>query len=298
MKNIQRFNKDGHTIYNGDAIEVLSSYIDDSSIDLIFVDPPYNIGKDFNGRKDKWETDNEYLEWSFSWIDLLIKKLKPSGSLYIMTSTQFMPNYDIYLQNKINILSRIVWSYDSSGVQAKNYYGSMYEPILFCVKDKNSYTFNSEDILVEAKTGAKRKLIDYRKNPPQPYNTTKIPGNVWEYPRVRYRMLEYEKHPTQKPIALLERIIKASSNEGDVVLDPFSGTFTTSYVAKTLNRKSIGIEIDEDYTKIGLRRLSILENYNGEKLEKEIRSFETKKIIEQQTLTLFEQDGTQLYTAN
>lgn len=295
---MQIFEKEGHTIYNGDALDILSNNISDNSIDLIFVDPPYNIGKDFNGRKDKWDTDKEYLDWSFSWIDLLVKKLKQSGSLYIMTSTQFMPNYDIYLQNKINILSRIAWYYDSSGVQAKKYYGSMYEPILFCVKDKNNYTFNSEDILVEAKTGSKRKLIDYRKNPPQLYNTKKIPGNVWEFPRVRYRMDEYEKHPTQKPVTLLERIIKASSNEGDIVLDPFSGTFTTSYVAKKLNRKSIGVEIDEEYTKIGLRRLSIVEEYNGEKLKKEIRTFETKKIIEQESLTLFEPDGTQLYKTN
>jgi site-specific DNA-methyltransferase (adenine-specific) len=295
---MQVFEKDGHIIYNGDALEILSNQIDDNSIDLIFVDPPYNIGKDFNGRKDKWKTDKEYLNWSYFWIELLIKKLKPTGSLYIMTSTQFMPYYDIYLQDKINILSRIVWYYDSSGVQAKKYYGSMYEPILFCVKDKNNYTFNSDNILVEAKTGSKRKLIDYRKTPPQLYNTKKIPGNVWEFPRVRYRMSEYEKHPTQKPIALLERIIKASSNEGDIVLDPFSGTFTTSYVAKKLKRKSIGIEIDEDYTKIGLRRLSIIEKYNGEKLEKEIRTFETKKILEQQNLTLFEPNGTQLYKTN
>ncbi|NOX47387.1 MAG: adenine-specific DNA-methyltransferase [Chlorobi bacterium] len=295
---MQVFKKDGHTIYNGDAFEVLLNEIDDNSIDLIFVDPPYNIGKDFNGRKDKWATDKEYLEWSYSWIDLLIKKLKSDGSLYIMTSTQFMPFFDIYLQSRINILSRIIWSYDSSGVQAKNYFGSMYEPILFCVKDKSNYTFNSKDILVDAKTGSKRKLIDYRKNPPQPYSTEKVPGNVWDFPRVRYRMPEYEKHPTQKPIALLERIIKASTNVGGVVLDPFSGTFTTSFVAKTLNRKSIGIEIDEDYTKIGLRRLSILKEYNGEKLEKEIRTFETKKIIEQQTLALFEPDGTQLYKTN
>ena len=79
-------------------------------------------------------------------------------------------------------------------------------------------------------------------------------------------MEEYEEHPTQKPIALLERIIKASSNEGDLVLDPFSGTFTTSSVAKSLNRKSIGIEIEEEYIKIGLRRLNILEKYKGEDL--------------------------------
>lgn len=282
---INTYNKDGHIIYNGDAIQVLESKIEDKSIDLIFVDPPYNIGKDFNGRKDKWNTDQEYLDWCFQWIDLCLKKLKDNGSFYVMTSTQFIPYFDLYLRDKISILSRIIWSYDSSGVQAKNFFGSMYEPILFCVKDIKNYTFNSDDILVEAKTGSKRKLIDYRKNPPQPYNTEKVPGNVWDFPRVRYRMAEYENHPTQKPIALLERIIKASSNEGDIVLDPFSGTFTTSFVAKSLNRKSIGIEIDEDFTKIGIRRVLEKTSLNGEDLKPELKTYQIKNQAQQ---TLFE----------
>ena len=153
----------------------------------------------------------------------------------------------------------------------ERYYGSLYEPILYCVKDKNDYTFNADDILVEAKTGAVRKLIDYRKSTPKVYNSKKVPGNVWEIPRVRYRMDEYENHPTQKPITLLERIIKASSNAGDTVFDPFSGTFTTSFVAKKLNRKSIGIEIQEEYVKIGLRRLQIMDEYNGKTLVKKLK---------------------------
>ena len=282
---MREFENNGHKIYQGDAIEILQNNIKDNSVDLIFVDPPYNIGKNFNGLKDKWKSDEDYLSWCYQWIDLLLKKLKKTGSLYIMTSTQFIPNFDIYLRDKIEILSRIVWSYDSSGVQAKKYYGSMYEPILFCVKDRNNYTFNSDEILVEAKTGSKRKLIDYRKNPPQPYNTKKVPGNVWDYPRVRYRMSEYENHPTQKPTALLERIIKASTNEGDTVLDPFSGTFTTSFVAKKLNRKSIGIEINEDYSKIGIRRVLEQFKLNGEDLRPEPKTYQIKNT---QQHTLFE----------
>ena len=281
------FENGNHKIFFGDAIKVLENQIADNSIDLIFADPPYNIGKSFNGYKEKWSSDAEYLKWCYKWLDLCIKKLKPNGSFYVMTATQFMPFFDIYLQNKINILSRIVWFYDSSGVQAKKYYGSLYEPILFCVKDTENYTFNANDILVEAKTGAKRKLIDYRKNPPQVYNSEKIPGNVWEFPRVRYRMEEYENHPTQKPIALLERIIKASSNENDLVLDPFSGTFTTSFVAKQLNRKSIGIELQDEYVKIGLRRLKLQDEFQGEKIEKEIRTFEVNKRQEINSLSLF-----------
>lgn len=274
-KSFEKFSNDRGSIYHGDAIEVLSS-IPDESVDLIFVDPPYNIGKNFAGRKDKWATDEEYLDWCYQWIKLCIQKMKPNGSLYLMTSTQFMPYFDLFVRDKVTILSRLIWAYDSSGVQAKKYFGSMYEPILYCVKNKNNYTFNAADIMVEAKTGSKRKLIDYRKNPPQPYKSEKVPGNVWNFARVRYRMEEYENHPTQKPTSLLERIIKASSNEGDVVLDPFSGTFTTCYVAQKLNRHFIGIEIQEDYFKIGLRRLEIAHKYKGEFLEKEKKTYEVK----------------------
>ena len=280
----QVFEKDSHKIFWGDALQILADDIVDESIDLIFADPPYNIGKNFNGRKDKWSSDEDYREWCYAWLDLCVRKLKPTGSLYLMAATQSIPYLDIHLSKKLHILSRIVWFYDSSGVQAKRYFGSLYEPILFCVKNKEEYTFNADDILVEAKTGAERKLIDYRKPVPSVYNTKKVPGNVWEIPRVRYRMDEYEDHPTQKPVALLERIILASSNPGDVVLDPFSGTFTTSAVAKKWGRQSVGIEIEEEYIKIGLRRLEILDRYNGEYLMREPRTYEKKTAPAQQSL--------------
>ena len=276
------FKIDGHNLILGDVLEVLSTEIKDNSIDLIFADPPYNIGKDFNGFKDKWKVESDYLEWSYTWLNLCVNKLKHKGSLYLMASTQSMPYFDLYLRDRLTILSRIVWYYDSSGVQAKKYYGSLYEPILYCVKDKRNYTFNSSDILVEAKTGSVRKLIDYRKATPSVYNSKKVPGNVWEFPRVRYRMPEYEEHPTQKPTSLLERIIKASSNEGDVVLDIFSGTFTTSFVAQQLNRKSIGIELQEKYLQIGLRRLQITPDESEEALMSEVNSGE----VSPQQLTL------------
>ncbi len=116
--------------------------------------------------------------------------LKKQGSMYIMNSTENMPFIDLQCRKLFTIKSRIVWSYDSSGVQAKKHYGSMYEPILMMVKDAKNYTFNGDAILVEAKTGLQRALIDYRKNPPQPYNHQKVPGNVWDFPRVRYLMDE------------------------------------------------------------------------------------------------------------
>lgn len=253
----------------GNSIDVLKN-MKSETVDLIFADAPYNIGKDFGNNQDKWDSVSNYVDWCKLWIDECLRILKNTGTMYFMTATQHMPFLDVYISEKYNVLSRIVWTYDSSGVQSKKMYGSLYEPILMINKNqKYAYTFNYEDILVEAKTGAQRKLIDYRKDPPQPYNTKKVPGNVWNFSRVRFKMDEYENHPTQKPEALLERIIKASSNEGDIVLDPFSGSFTTSAVASRLNRYSVGIELNDEYFEMGLRRVGISEERNGKKLIKE-----------------------------
>lgn len=263
-------------IYIGDALDVLRHSIPDGSVNLIFADPPYNIGKRLADFVDKWPSEEEYISWCEEWLELCISKLTYNGSMYVMSSTQSMPYVDVFLRNRMDVLSRIIWHYDSSGVQAKQFYGSLYEPILFCVKDKHKYTFNGTEVAVEAKTGAKRRLIDYRKSVPTLYNTTKVPGNVWYFPRVRYRMPEYEKHPAQKPEALLERIIKASSNPGETVLDPFAGTFTACAVAQRLNRKSIGIEIQEEYAKIGLRRLGIATEYAGDPLMPPVKHYRRK----------------------
>lgn len=243
-----------HTVHHGDALDVLPG-IADGSVDLIFADPPYNIGKRFGESHDRWPSEESYLDWCYQWLELCLTKLSPQGSMYLMASTQAMPSLDLYLRKHLQILSRIVWTYDSSGVQARRHYGSLYEPILFCVKDKKNYLFNAEAIKVPARTGAERQLIDYRKDPPQVYNSTKVPGNVWEFPRVRYRMPEYQEHPSQKPQALLERIILASSNPGQIVLDPFAGSFTTAAVAQKLGRHSISIEREASYVAAGLKRL-------------------------------------------
>lgn len=257
-----------HLLLLEDAVPILRD-IRDNSVDLIFSDPPYNIGKNFGNNCDKWNSTNDYVGWCKTWIEECMRVLKDTGTMYFMAATQFMPFLDVFVSTKYNVLCRIVWTYDSSGVQSKKIFGSLYEPILMINKSVSaSYIFNDQDILVKAKTGADRQLIDYRKTPPQPYNNQKVPGNVWNFSRVRYKMDEYVNHPTQKPEALLDRIIKASSNEGDIVLDPFSGSFTTSSVAARLNRKSIGIELNEEFFEIGLRRVGICNEYNGHILNK------------------------------
>lgn len=260
---------------HGDALAVLRT-MKDESVDLVFADPPYNIGKDFGNDSDRWEDTDAYLDWCKTWIRECFRVAKRNGTVYLMNATQHMPHIDVFVGSLYHILSRIVWTYDSSGVQSRRKFGSMYEPILMCVRSADQpYTFNEDEILVEAKTGALRKLIDYRKTPPRPYNSYKVPGNVWHFPRVRYRMAEYENHPSQKPEALLERIILASSRPGDVVLDPFAGSFTTPAVALRLGRKAIGIELNDAYYKIGLRRMRLATEYDGVPLEKD-KSRKTK----------------------
>jgi len=261
---VDKVENDSSCVVLGDSLSVLKK-IKSNSIDLIFADPPYGIGKDFGVTKDIFYNIDDYFNWCKTWIDECMRVLKSNGTMYFMSSTQFMPALDRYVDENYFVVNRIVWVYDSSGVQSKSKFGSLYEPILMVTQDKNArYTFNYQDIMVEARTGAERKLIDYRKTPPQPYNTMKVPGNVWEFSRVRYKMNEYENHPTQKPEALLERVILASSNQDDIILDPFSGSFTTSAVAVKLGRKAIGIDINPDYCKIGIRRTGIASEYNGE----------------------------------
>ena len=274
---MESFSNGIHTIHLGDAVDVLeSNRIPDSSVDLIFADPPYNIGKNFNGLHDRWPNESHYFAWVSQWLELCIRKLKPTGSLYLMCATQSFAHFDLLLQRRLKILSRIIWYYDSSGVQAKQYFGSLWEPIFHCVMDPKHYTFNSNDILVEARTGSERKLIDYRKSVPAQYSTKKVPGNAWYFPRVRYRMSEYEEHPAQKPLQLLERIVSASSNPGDIVLDPFAGTFSTARAAANLSRKSISIEINEGYLRIGLRRIGLADEYKGKRLYPPTKSYQNK----------------------
>ena len=278
---IKKYDGVNTTVVHGNSLEFLP-LLPDATIDLVFADPPYNIGKQIGDFKDQWDSMEDYVEWCYQWLDECIRVLKPTGSLYVMTSTQAMPFFDIWLRERIYVKSRIVWHYDSSGVQARKYFGSLYEPILHCTKHRTKFTFNADDIAVEARTGSVRNLVDYRKGVPTPYNTTKVPGNAWYIPRVRYRMPEYEVHPSQKPRSLMERIIKASSNVGDVVLDPFCGTFTTPFVAQQIGRRSIGIELQLKYVKIGLRILGIATHFEGEPLNPPEKTYVRKNGVRHQ----------------
>lgn len=137
-----RFGNEAKTIIHGDALAELKK-LPTESVDLIFADPPYNIGKNFDGLIEAWKEDL-FIDWLLEVIAECHRVLKKQGSMYIMNSTENMPFIDLQCRKLFTIKSRIVWSYDSSGVQAKKHYGSMYEPILMMVKDAKNYTFNGD----------------------------------------------------------------------------------------------------------------------------------------------------------
>ena len=125
---LREFGTDACRIVHGDALEVLDDAVPDGTVDLVFADPPYNLGKRFGTASDSWPDEASYLAWTRCWLDLCVRKLAPTGSMYVMASTQAMPHVDLHLRGLVTILSRIVWHYDSSGIQARQRFGSLYEP--------------------------------------------------------------------------------------------------------------------------------------------------------------------------
>ena len=146
-KNFEEVHNENSMAILGNSLEVLKKF-KSNTVDLIFADAPYGIGKNFGNNNDTWKDKFSYIEWCKIWIDECMRVLKNNGTMYLMTATQHMPYIDVYVSEKYFVICRIVWTYDSSSVQSKKIYGSLYEPILMFIKsEKSNYKFNSEDIL-------------------------------------------------------------------------------------------------------------------------------------------------------
>ncbi len=254
-------------IYLGDCLEILDSKVDDGAVDLIFADPPYNLSG--NGLKlienrtggawhmvnEEWDRMNEteYLLFTENWVTKAIKKLKDSGSIYVSCTFHNIAEIVLNLKkNGIKINNIITWQKSNPMPSlTKRTFTHSTEFIIWGVKGKN-WIFNYEEL----------KNI----NPDKQINGEKKQmRDVWNIPIAQGKeRLKGEDgralHPTQKPLELLKRIIIASSNEGDVVLDPFLGSGTTAYVACLLNRRYIGIENNQIYFFAALKRLEELES--------------------------------------
>ncbi len=246
-------------IINQDIFDAIDK-IPENSVDLVFVDPPYNMNKKFGSKKFQKKSLDEYEKWLDSWLCKLPAILKDTGSLYICGDWQSSPAIFRICNIYFHIRNRITWEREK-GRGAKSNWKNCSEDIWFCTMS-DEYTFNVDDVKLKRQVIAPYK--DKNGKPKDWQNSQKgkfritHPSNLWTDISVPFwSMPENTDHPTQKPEKLLAKIILASSNEGDIVFDPFLGSGSTSVVAKKLNRKFFGIEIDKKYCLLTEKRLDM-----------------------------------------
>ncbi len=235
----------------GDCIKILDKTREPFA-DLIFADPPFNIGYKYDKYNDKVKSKN-YIAWTKDWMTTCKKALKSDGSFYIAIGDEYAANVKI-IADEMGLFMRnwIIWHY-TFGQQMKKKFARSHTHIFYFVNDKNKFTFN--DLAVRVPSDRQLIYNDRRANP-----VGKMPDDVWhEYSRVCGTFKERTGwHPCQMPESLLKRIISASSNPGDCVLDPFCGSGTTAAAAYQLGRNYVGLEISQEYVENARQRLSRL----------------------------------------
>lgn len=232
----------------GDTFSVVP-FLPEKFVDLLIVDPPYNLDKDFHGNKHKKTSDDMYGEYTESWIKLIQPLLKENATIYVCCDWQSSPAIGQVLKKYFFIQNRITWQREKGRGALSNWKNGM-EDIWFATNSK-VYTFNVEDVKIRRKVIAPYK-VDGK---PKDWEETEVgnfrntyPSNFWDDISIPYwSMPENTAHPTQKSEKLLAKLILASSNKGDVVLDPFLGSGSTSVTAKKLQRHFIGIEQNAQY---------------------------------------------------
>ncbi|MBC3863085.1 site-specific DNA-methyltransferase [Undibacterium jejuense] len=245
-------------IFCEDALNGLAR-LPDASIDLLLADPPYGLGKDYGNDSDKMESA-AYLEWMAQWIDAALPKLKANGSLYIFLTWRYSPEVFVLLKQRMTMMNEIIWDrrVPSMGGSVRKY-SSVHDTIGFFVKAKDYY-FDLDAIRIPydaaTKKARSRKIFEGAKWLELGFN----PKDVWSVSRLHREHAEREEHPTQKPLEIIERMIKASCPPGGVVLDPFMGSGTTAVAAKRCGRDFVGFELNPDYCAMIEKRLSLHPN--------------------------------------
>lgn len=245
-------------IYIKDCFSFLES-LPHSCIDLAIIDPPYNLNK---ANWDSFKNEKDFLDFSFKWIDLMLLKLKPSGSFYIFNTPYNCALFLYYLQGKAVFQNFICW-YKKDGFSAhKRRYNNAQESILFYTMDKKNYYFDCDSVRLPYESTsriahAKQKGILKNGKRWYPNENGKLCPDVWEIVSSRHKnkikgRVVAQNHPTPKPKEMIERMIKASSKEDDLILDLFSGSGITSLVAKELKRQFIGCEFNKNYIDLSL----------------------------------------------
>src|SRR5215217_283417 len=256
-------------IVTGDCIQILNQG-PEGWVDLVFADPPFNIGYLYHGYNDERKTE-DYLKFSEDWMRAVHRALKPSGSFYLAIGDEYAADLAVIARRKIGFHMRnwIVWHY-TFGQQMKQKFAKSHTHILYFTKspDPKDFTFNADPIRVasarqttyaDARANPKGKVPDdtwYLRPQETPEEMFAADSDTWNVSRVCGTFKEREGwHGCQMPIGVLNRIIRASSNPGDVVLDPFNGSGTTVVSAAMLGRKYVGIDQSEEYVGYARKRL-------------------------------------------
>lgn len=233
----------------GDTFEVLPT-LEARSVDLLIADPPYNLSKDFHGTAFKERPEDDYEAFTRKWIELSLPLLAPTASIYVCCDWKSSLVIGRVLGDYFDIKNRITWQREKGRGAKANWKNGM-EDIWFATVSKKDYCFNLDDVMVRRRVIAPYKVDgkpkDWEETESGNFRNT-CPSNFWDDCTVPYwSMPENTDHPTQKPEKLIAKLILASSSEGQLVLDPFLGSGTTSVVAKKLNRRYIGIECNPLY---------------------------------------------------
>jgi site-specific DNA-methyltransferase (adenine-specific) len=248
-------------IISQDIFEAIK-FLPSDFVDLLFIDPPYNISKRFN-KIDFREMDlHEYIKWLDSWLSKVVRLLKKNGSVYICGDWKSSAAIFVTGSKYFEVQNRLTWEREK-GRGAKRNWKNCTEDIWFFT-NSSEYTFNVEKVKLRRKVLApyrdeKRNPKDWEQNTMGKFRDT-FSSNIWTDISVPFwSMPENTNHPTQKPEKLLAKIILASTKKGDLIFDPFLGSGTTAVTAKKLGRKYVGVEVDELYCCLAEKRLELAE---------------------------------------
>lgn len=243
-------------VFCEDALKGISR-LPDHSIDLVLADPPYGLGKDYGNDSDKLEAD-EYLQWTQRWVDAVMPKLKATGSFYIFLTWRYSPEVFVMLKQRMTMVNEIVWDrrVPSMGGGTRRF-SSVHDTIGFFAKSKDYY-FDLDAVRIpydaETKKARSRSIFVGAKWLELGYN----PKDVWSVSRLHKEHRERADHPTQKPLEIIERMVKASCPPQGIVLDPFMGSGTTAVAARRCGRHFTGFEMNADYCALIEQRLTAL----------------------------------------
>ena len=278
-------------IITGDCIEKLNDQ-PEGWVDLVFADPPFNIGYLYAGYNDEKKTE-DYLKFSEDWMRAVHRALKPTGSFYLAIGDEYAADLAVIARRTIgfNMRNWIIWHY-TFGQQTTHKFAKSHTHILYFTKSKEGFTFNPDSVRVasarqttygDKRANSKGKLPDdtwfLRPQETAPHAYFESDSDTWNFSRVCGTFKEREGwHGCQMPIGILNRVILASSNPGDLVLDPFNGSGTTTVAASMLKRDYIGIDQSEEYVGFARKRLAHANEQSSVQVDVETKISDPSKL--------------------